>query len=289
MIISASYRTDIPAFYGNWFINRLEAGVCEVANPYSAQTYRVSLKQSDMDGIVFWTKNVRPFLAPLEDIHRRRIPFIMHYTINAYPTAMEHSVPDSEQSIKLLKLLSDSYGYRAVVWRYDPIVISDLTSAGWHQDNFARIAGALRGITDEVVVSFAQIYRKTRRNLDFSAAKHRFFWRDPAISEKETLTKRLADIAASNRMRLSLCSQPAISVNGIDAAKCIDKDRLSDVAQTPIVAKTKGNRPGCLCSESRDIGAYDKCPMGCAYCYAVRDRKTARLNHKAHRPDNARL
>lgn len=289
MIISASYRTDIPAFYGNWFMNRLEAGICEVTNPYNARSYRVSLEQRNLDGIVFWTKNIGPFLEPLEHMHRRGIPFIVQYTVNAYPNAIERSVPGPEQSIKLLRLLSNLYGKRAAVWRYDPVFTSDLTSSGWHLVNFSHLAKALRGVTDEVVVSFAQIYRKTRKNLDISAGKHEFTWHDPDRSEKETLAKRFAEIAARNKMRLSLCSQPELSVNGIGAATCIDSNRLSDVAQTPIFAKTKGNRPGCLCSESRDIGAYDSCPMGCAYCYAVRDRETAGLIHKAHKPNSAKL
>ena len=289
MIISASYRTDIPAFYGRWFMNRLTAGGCDVTNPYNGKTHAVSLRRDDVDGFVFWTKNISPFLQPLQEIHRHGYPFVVQYTINGYPGPLERSVPDAEQSVKLLQTLSNSFGARAIVWRYDPILASDLTPFDWHTDNFTKLAAALRGATDEVVISFAQIYKKTRRNLDIAARQHGHGWTDPGQDEKETLAKRLAEIAVRNRMRLTICSQPDLTVNGIDAAKCIGSDRLSDVANRPVSAKIKGNRPGCLCSESRDIGAYDSCPMGCVYCYAVRNRDAAPANHADHDPKAACL
>lgn len=289
MIVSASYRTDIPAFYGAWFMNRLDAGTCRVANPYGGRDYTVSLRPGDVDGFVFWTKNPGPFLDPLAAVRSRGFPFVVHFTITGYPTPLEQSVPDTEQSIKLLKVLAESYGAGAIVWRYDPIITSDLTPMAWHVANFQRLAAALAGSTDEVIVSFAHIYRKTKRNLGLAAARHGFSWRDPPDDEKETLTKRLADIAANSGMSLTICSQPSFLVNGIEAARCIDADRLSDVADRRISAKTKGNRPGCLCSESRDMGAYDSCPMGCAYCYAVNRRERAQDRHKTHDPDSPSL
>lgn len=279
MIVSASYRTDIPAYYGRWFMNRLEAGTCQVANPYGSRDYGVALRKADVDGFVFWTKNPGPFLEPLTILKGRGYPFILHHTITGYPTALEQSVPDVERSIKLLKTLSNSYGSRAIVWRYDPILVSDLTPLDWHVANFRRLARSLAGATDEVVISFAHIYRKTKRNLNLAAVRHDFSWRDPEADEKETLAKRLAEIAAKNSITLTICSQPDILGNGIDGARCIDAKRLSDVANRPISTKIKGNRPGCLCSEARDIGAYDSCPMGCVYCYAVRRREIAQNRH----------
>ncbi|MBT5046981.1 MAG: DUF1848 domain-containing protein [Rhodospirillaceae bacterium] len=284
MIVSASYRTDIPAFYGAWFMDRLAAGNCQVANPYGSGPYTVSLRPGEVDGFVFWTKNPAPFLEPLAAIEARGYPFVVQFTITGYPTPLEQSVPDTEQSIKLLKMLANSFGSRAIVWRYDPIIETSLTATAWHVANFQRLAASLTGATDEVIVSFAHIYRKTKRNLDSAAARHGFSWRDPAIDEKETLAKRLAGIAADHRMKLTICSQPSLLVNGIDGARCIDAARLSDVANRQISAKNKGNRPGCLCSESRDMGAYDSCPMGCAYCYAVKRRDIARDRHKCHDP-----
>ena len=93
MIVSASYRTDIPAFYGRWFMNRLDAGSCGVLNAYNGKTHSVSLQRQDVDGLVFRTKNIGPFLEPLQEIHRRGLPFVVQYTINGYPAALEQSIP----------------------------------------------------------------------------------------------------------------------------------------------------------------------------------------------------
>ena len=128
---------------------------------------------------MFWTKNIGPFLEPLQEIHRRGLPFVVQYTINGYPAALERSIPSPERSVKLLISPSNFYGTRAAVWRYGPIIESDLTQFDWHLANFGRLATALRGATDEVVVSFAQIYQKTRRNLDAAARSQGFVWADP--------------------------------------------------------------------------------------------------------------
>ena len=289
MIVSASYRTDIPAFYGAWFMNRLRDGACRVANPYGGGDYTVSLRRGEVDGFVFWTKNIGSFVAPLAEIAARGYPFVVQFTINGYPAALERSVPAAEQSVEKLKSLVAARGRRAVVWRYDPIVETGMTPYAWHADNFAKLARALDGAVDEAVVSFAQIYRKSARNLAAAARAHGFAWRDPDRGEKIALAERLAGIAADHGMRLTICAQPDITVNGMAAASCIDAARLSDVAGRPIRARQKGNRPGCLCSESRDIGGYDTCPMGCVYCYAVSSRSAAQRRHAAHDAESLSL
>lgn len=284
MIVSASYRTDIPAFYGRWFMARLDAGFCRTINPYGRQTYEVSLRREDVDGFVFWTRNIGPFLDPLREIARRGIPFIVQYTITGYPNAVETSVIESPRAITQMQALRMQFGAHVAVWRYDPILVSELTQPDWHRTNFARIAKELEGVTDEVAISFAQIYRKTERNLNTAARVHGFQWRDPEDEEKRALTNELAAIADSHGMRLSICTQPELLVAGTVASRCVDAARLSAVAGREIAARAKGNRPGCLCAESRDIGEYDTCPHGCVYCYAVSSRAAARRRHKAHDP-----
>lgn len=289
MIVSASYRTDIPAFYGDWFRNRLIAGSCLVANPYGGPDYQVPLRGPDVDGFVFWTKNIGPFLPVLSELRDAGQPFVVQYTITGYPTALEQAVMDAERAVDYCRALSGLYGERSVVWRYDPILVTDLTPAGWHRETFSRLAESLAGTCDEVVTSFAQIYRKTGRNLDEAARRHGFSWRDPPVDEKRALLGDLAAIASERGMALTVCTQPALSVEGIAASRCIDAQRLSDVAGRPIRSRTKGNRPGCLCAESRDIGAYDTCPHGCVYCYAVRHRDVARHKYKVHDPAAGKL
>lgn len=285
MIVSASYRTDIPAFYGTWFRERLAEGACRVANPYGGRDYRVPLDGPEVDGFVFWTRNIAPFRPALAEVSARGRPFIVHYTITGYPRALETSVANPERSAALIRGLAATYGPRAVVWRYDPVLLTSLTPPDWHRATVARLARALRGATDEVVLSFAQIYAKTRRNLERAARAHGFTWTDPDAEQKRALLADLAEIAADHGLRATLCSQPDLLTPVLAPARCIDAERLSDVAGRALAAKTKGNRPGCLCAESRDIGAYDTCPHGCVYCYAVRDPALAKRQHRRHQPE----
>ncbi|NWG72737.1 MAG: DUF1848 domain-containing protein [Parvularculaceae bacterium] len=282
MIVSASYRTDIPAFYGDWFLNRLDAGFCWVRNPYSDQMYRVSLLPDDVDGFVFWTKNAGPFLDALRNVHRRGFPFVVQYSMTAYPRQLEFSVMDVARGITHARQIADQYGPRVVVWRYDPILFTSLTEADDHRRSFERLAAALEGTVDEVVISFAQIYAKTRRSLERAARHFSFTWNDPPGEYKQALAADLARMAAAHGMRLAVCSQNAYVPQSGFPARCIDAGRLSDVAGRPIRAPQKGNRPDCACTLSRDIGAYDTCPHGCVYCYAVQDRGLARNHRRQH-------
>lgn len=281
MIVSASYRTDIPAFYGEWFMKRLGAGHAMVASPYGGKPYAVSLAPGELDGFVFWTRNIGPLHDRLAEV-ATVAPFMVQFTVTGYPRALEPGVIDTDSAIAQIRALSGSFGPRAAVWRYDPIVESSLTSPAWHRDNFSRLAGALKGYVDEVTVSFAQIYAKTRRNLDAAARRHGFSWRDPGEEEKHALAGMLTAIAGAHDMRLTVCSQREFTVDGAAPARCIDARRLSDIAGYEVAARVKGNRPGCLCSESRDIGAYHTCPQGCAYCYAVSSRDRAKRFLAAH-------
>ncbi len=275
MIISASYKTDIPAFHGRWFLNRLAAGGCRVINPWGGTPFAVSLRPDDVDGFVFWTRNARPFADGFDHVAAERFPFVVQFTITGYPRPLERSVPETKEAIAQFLWLSRTYGRDAMVWRYDPIVFSSLTTPAFHRENFSALARALNGAADEVVVSCMHDYRKTRRNLDAAAAGFGFTWSDPAAADKRALIGDLAAIAADHAMTLTVCSQAELLPDGIDGARCIDAARLSRVAGREIAARVKGNRPGCLCHHSRDIGAYDTCVQGCAYCYAVNSRSKA--------------
>ncbi|MGB8273697.1 MAG: DUF1848 domain-containing protein [Alphaproteobacteria bacterium] len=282
MIVSASYKTDIPAIYGRWFMNRLDAGYCSVTNPYGGQVARVSLARDDVDGFVFWTKNAGPFLDHLSEIRRRGFPFVVQYSINGYPRELEHSVPESARACEHMRRMAGTFGPDAVVWRYDPVLVTSLTARDWHRENFSRLARQLEGATNEVVISFAHFYAKTRRNLAAAARLFGFSWEDPEADWKRRLAAELAQIAAGHAMTLGLCAQPEYREGEAYDARCIDAGRLSRIAGRPIAAKLKGNRPGCACYASRDIGEYDTCTMGCVYCYAVRQRASARARFRAH-------
>ncbi len=282
MIISASYRTDVPAFYGQWFLRRLAAGEAFVRNPYGGKPYRVSLLPRDVEGFVFWTRNTSPFAGALSAVEDRGVPYVVQYTVTGYPAALETGVPVAEHAVAQIAGLSRRRGRQAVVWRYDPVLFTDLTPPEWHRANFAGLAKALSPLVDEVTVSFATIYRKTARNLAIAARQHGFAWRDPAREERRAFMADLAGIADDYGLRLTVCSQPDLEQPGVGGAACIDAARLSAVAGRAIKARQKGNRPGCLCAESRDIGAYDTCAHGCMYCYAVRDHRKVRQAVRDH-------
>lgn len=284
MIVSASYRTDIPAYYTRWFLARLAAGFCAVASPYGGPPHRVSLAPGAVSGFVFWTRNLGPLLAELARV-AALAPFSVQYTLTGYPRALEPGVLAPEAALGQLGALRRHWGIRAAVWRYDPVLVSSLTPPDWHRAHFAALAHALAGTVDEVVLSFVEPYRKTARALDAAARRHGFSWRDPAAAEKQALAAELAMIAAGHGMRLTLCTQPELLAPGLAPARCIDAGRLADIAGRPLVARDKGNRPGCLCAESRDIGAYDSCAQGCAYCYAVASPTASRRRLKAHDPE----
>ena len=205
MIISASYKTDIPTFYGEWFMNRLRAGYCKMVNPWNRnQVIRVSLELQDVDGIILWTKNIAPFMSQLKEVHERGYRFVIQHTINAYPRALEFSVVDATRSVQHLRQAADEYGPRVCVWRYDTIVFSSITPADFHRANFERLCAALQGATDEVVVSFANLYQKTFRNMNWAGGKFGFTWHDPPLEEKRSLLADLIPIARSHGMQLTV-------------------------------------------------------------------------------------
>lgn len=286
MIVSASYRTDIPAFYADWFLARLRQGSCTVASPYGGKAYTVSLNAPDVDGFVFWTRNLASFSPISAEMSRLGHGFVVQMTITGYPKPLEAAGQPPERAVSQLRALAEAFGPRVAVWRYDPILFTPLTPPAWHRSTFAGLARALKGATDEVVVSLADDYRKSRRNLARAGIEA-----DPPPADLAGFLDDLAAIAKENGMLLTSCTEPAVD---LPPARCIDAQRLSDVcglmgAKGPVRARQRGNRPGCLCAESRDIGAYDSCAQGCAYCYAVRDRDLAKRRLAAHRPDAAML
>ncbi len=286
MIISASYKTDIPTFYGQWFINRLRAGYCKVVNPYNQRISVVDLTQGQVDGFVFWTKNLIPFFKHLAEVQERGFPFVVQYCINGYPRAVEFSVVDVSKSIESMKRLSEIYGSKVAVWRYDTILFSSITSIDFHRRNFEKLARALHGTADEVVISFAQLYKKTLKNVQAASKEFGFSLESIEDEEKRDLTIEFSQIAKSCGFKLTMCSQKHLLVPGVASARCIDAERLAEISGKKVFVQKKGNRPDCGCFFSRDIGEYDTCPHGCIYCYAVQNREVAKNRYKQHDPES---
>ena len=290
MIISASRRTDIPAFYSRWLMARLRAGFCEVQNPFNAaQISRISLAPQDATAIVFWTRDPRPLLPQLPEIvalgHE---PFFL-VTLLDNPLALDPKCPGPQTSLPAFARLAEALPGR-VVWRYDPIVLTEATPPDWHRRTFARLAAALAGHTDRVIVSFVEPYRKIAGRMAALAGAG-FAPLDRTPDERARLLLDLRDMAGSHGLTLATCCQPEyVAAAGIPAARCIDAAWISAHTGRAIPAgKDAGQRPGCGCAPSRDIGAYDRCLFGCAYCYATASFDRAREHFGRHDTDAARL
>lgn len=280
MIISASYRTDIPAYYGDWFMNRLRAGYAEARNPYNGKPYRIDLTPAAVDAFVFWTRNPSPFSAAFNAVAHLGKPFVAQMTITGYPRDLEPGVIDVAAAVASFCWLVAEFGPRVAVWRYDPVLLTAVTPPRLHRDAVARLADALAGVADECVFSFSHIYAKSRRGLDRTGIS----WRDPSDAAKRRLLAELATIVRERGIRPTLCAQPGLVSPPLTPARCIDGARLAKLGAPTAALKPKGARPGCLCAPSRDIGRYDACPQGCAYCYATSRRAAAVKTLRAHDP-----
>lgn len=284
MIISASRRTDVPGFYSEWLEKRLAAGHVLVRNPFnSAQVGRVSLAPEVVDGIVLWTKNPIPMLGRMGMLDRHS--WYMQYTLNAYGRGVERRLPDMADRIEAFRRLSRDFGAARMVWRYDPLFFGPEHTVEWHAEAFSRLAGQLAGCTDTVCTSFMHMYAKTRRN----TAGLKIHPGEPA--QQLEVLGRMRMTAARNGMELRLCATPDIQeASGVPHAVCVDAARLSRISGVQLKEiRDPGQRKDCRCAPSVDIGAYDTCGHGCAYCYAAVTDRRACGGLAAHDPASEML
>ena len=166
LIISASRRTDIPAFYSDWFMNRIREGYYMKVNPFNRhQTKRVSLLREDVDAICFWTKNSKPMNSSIPDLVNMGYNVLFQYTLNDYPKDIEPGMPKLGSRIDEFRFLSDLIGPEKVIWRYDPIVLSNKTNVDFHIERFTYIAEQLSGYTNRAIISFQDFYKKIKGRL----------------------------------------------------------------------------------------------------------------------------
>lgn len=280
MIISASRRTDIPAFYSPWFLNRITEGYVMVRNPMNIhQISRISLSPDVVDGIVFWTKNPAPMLDKLDAL--KDYMYYFQFTLTAYGKDVEPNVPDKDKVIlPAFQRLSEQIGSQRVIWRYDPIFLSEKYTVDYHIRRFEELAKVLHPYTDQCVISFLDFYRNAAHRME--PVKVQEF----PIGTQRTLAQALANIGQAYGLRLSTCSEQIdLSAFGIGHAHCIDPSLFEKLLGCPLQSKKdKNQRLECGCAESIDIGAYDTCPNGCLYCYATFSEKSVRTNLGKHIP-----
>lgn len=285
MIISASRRTDIPAFYSEWLFNRMKEGYVLVRNPMNIhQVSRIRLSPDVVDGIVFWTKNPQPMLKRLAELER--YPWYFQFTLTAYDRDVEPDIPSKNSVIIPAFLdLARAAGRERVVWRYDPIFFNDRYTMEYHCKYFRVLASKLAGYTEKCTVSFLDLYRNTEKNVR------------PLRIQTETpemryeLLQRFSETAKEYGLYIDTCAEKTESGSlNIPHACCIDKERLERIGKYRLdLGKDPNQRAECGCVTSMDIGAYNTCGHGCRYCYANYSRDTAKRNLTVHDPDSPLL
>lgn len=284
MIISASRRTDIPAFYSKWFMNRVRSGFLLARNPYNAnQVRRVSLTPENVDAIVFWTRNPEKIMKNLNELDQLGFRYYFQYTITGYPRTIEAAVPKPYVAIRTFCELSELIGRRKVIWRYDPILLSNQVDLNEHKRLFSKIASLLAGKTDQVVISFADIYSKTRRNLEKVPG---LIYSDLASDAEKLLelSHFMHETASAFDMKINSCAEHVdTSSAGIANGKCIDDRLIKDLFGIQLDSKKdQGQREACGCIKSIDIGMYNTCLHECSYCYATFNKDVVVKNKRMH-------
>ena len=280
MILNTGCRTDIPAYYSRWFYRRVEEGYVCTRNPYRPeQVLKYRLDPTVVDALCFCTKNPAPTIPRLAELDRfRQFWFV---TLTPYGKEIEPHVPDKRTVLESVRQLSAVVGPKAVGWRYDPIFITEQYSMEYHVQTFEKTAFALHNQVSSCVISFLDLYEKTKRN--FPAAR--------AVTEleQEYLAARFAEIGAKYGIPIRTCCENAsLAQYGVDVAGCMTKEVLEAAVDCHLTVpkKKKSPRAQCGCLLGSDIGMYNTCPHGCVYCYANYDHKTVARNVKLHDPDS---
>ncbi len=289
-IVSVSRRTDIPAFYGGWFMRRLEEGFAGVVNPFGGRKYMVSLRPEEVSCFVFWSKNFGPFIDNLNIIDGMGYKFYFNYTVTSLPEVFENDV-DKRAAIKALKKLSETYSPEHINWRFDPIIISSATDRDFYVRTFADLASELYGHVERCYISFVTNYSKVSRSFEELEKTTGVTISDCTESVKVELANELADIAGQHGIRMFSCCGDYLTGDGnVAKARCVDGGIIESLFfPDGLRCKAKPTREECGCTESSDIGAYDTCPHGCIYCYANIHKRRARQAFECHEKDSAFL
>ncbi len=279
MIVSASRRTDIPSFYSEWFINRIIDRYVLVRNPMNIhQISKIDLSPENVDCIVFWTKNPKNILNHLDLLDRYNYKYYFQFTLTSYGSDIEINVPRKENVIETFIQLSKRIGKEKVIWRYDPIFITDKINFDYHYTYFEYLIKKLKDYTVKCVISFLDLYKKCQSNLKMINLK------ELNDDDKINIAKKLKDITSKYNIEIQTCAEDIELMDiGIPHGKCIDDNLISQILGRPIDSrKDKTQREVCGCIESIDIGSYNTCNHNCLYCYANFSKKNVERNISMH-------
>ncbi|MBN1972889.1 MAG: DUF1848 domain-containing protein [Sedimentisphaerales bacterium] len=288
-IISVSRRTDIPAFYGQWFMNRLKEGFTGVVNPFGGKKYIVSLKPEDVSCFVFWSKNFTPFLENLKILDESGYKFYFNYTITSLPEIFESNL-DKQSAIDSLKYLAKTYSPAHINWRFDPVIISSVCDAKYFIERFRKLAAEFDGLVERCYISFVTEYKKVLANFDELEKNTQVKIEYPDVDFKIALANELSDIASGYGIKLYSCCCDYLINEKVQKAHCIDGAVIEKLFfPEGFTYKEKHTRQECGCTESYDIGTYNTCPHGCIYCYANTNKGRANSAFRIHDANSAFL
>jgi len=279
MILFASGRTDIPAFYSNWFINRVKAGFVDVRNPFN-QKLVSKIYFSDVDLIMFCSKNPLPMINKLDIL---KVPVLFHVTITPYSKDVEPNIPDKRLIIEGVKKLSLVLGIDNVVVRYDPIFLSDKYNVDYHIKAFDKLCKNLNGYVNKIIVSFMDEYKNVRSNKNI--LKYRAFTREDYKKIGEAFSKSAHD----NGMSVQTCFEDEdLTQYGFVKGECLSHELAYILTGKKFKSSNVRKEKKCECVQMVDIGDYNSCMHMCKYCYANYDEKMVSSNFKRH-DDNSSL
>lgn len=284
MILSVSRRTDIPAFFSDWFFNRIKAGYVDVRNPMNIHRIsRINVRPEVVDCITFWTKNPKEMIPRLNELAAYNYYF--QFTVNPYDRHIEEEVPLKRNIFDTFHELSDMIGANRVVWRYDPILMSKKIDVDYHIKYFEEIAKRLSGYSTICIISFVDLYKKVASNI------RELEIREPNEQEIVRMVKAILPIARAFGFSIQTCAEKIdLQEYGIEHGACIDSKLISEIIGYPLKAKKdKNQRKECGCIESIDIGEYNTCCHHCVYCYANFNQDFVRRKAEKHNPFSSLL
>lgn len=278
MILSVSRRTDIPAFYAEWFMERLRQKYVLVRNPFNIHSIsRIPLTPDNVDIIVFWTKNSKPIHRYLDEIDELKYKYYFQYTITPYKNDLEEKVQDKKEIVETFKKLSEKIGSEKVVLRYDPVILSDNYTIDFHKKAFARLCDLLAAYTKKIIFSFLDDYKKISKNIKQLNIK------EISAEEMYIIAENFSSIAKDNGLIIESCAEQIdLGRFGINHGKCIDDELIEKITGYKISAGKDNQRNACGCIKCIDIGEYNTCMHKCLYCYANINKDAAFKNYKLH-------